>query len=80
MEPCKIRTTTQPLPYARGLEGKEISSPSSRGTKMSLTSPLIDQALSQACAFHSPFLVILSVIEIFLNYQAIFACAERCTF
>jgi hypothetical protein len=31
---------------------------------MSLTSPLIDQALAQACAFHSPFPGILSVIEI----------------
>src|SRR5262245_38516613 len=30
----------------RGLEGKEISSPSSRGRKMSLTSPLIDQAFT----------------------------------
>ena len=34
-------------PHSRtGLEGKEISSPSSQGRKMSLTSPLIDQALT----------------------------------
>ena len=31
---------------AQGLEGKEISSPSGRGRKMSLTSPLIDQAFT----------------------------------
>jgi hypothetical protein len=42
MEPCKIRGTTQPSSHALGLEGKEISSPSGRGRKMSLTSPLID--------------------------------------
>src|SRR5262249_6095862 len=30
----------------RGLEGKEIPSPSSRGGKMSLTSPLIEQAIT----------------------------------
>jgi len=38
-----------------GLKGKETSSPSSRGRKMSLTSPLIDQAMTQACAVFSPF-------------------------
>ena len=32
--------------HAQGLEGKEISSPSSRGRKTSLTSPLIDQAIA----------------------------------
>src|ERR1700746_1147794 len=32
--------------HAQGLEDKEISSPSSRGRKMSLTSPLIDQAFT----------------------------------
>jgi hypothetical protein len=42
MEPCKIRGTAQPRLHAQGLEGKEISSPSGRGRKMSLTSPLID--------------------------------------
>jgi len=47
MEPCKIRRTTKPRTHAPGLEGKEISSPSSRGRKMSLTSPLIDQALTR---------------------------------
>ena len=46
MEPCKIRGTTQRLPHAQGLEGKEIFSPSGRGRKMPLTSPLIDQAIS----------------------------------
>ena len=35
---------TPPLTY--GLEGKEIPSPSGRGRKMSLTSPLIEQALA----------------------------------
>src|SRR5262252_2507462 len=45
MEPCKIRRTTKPRTHAPGLEGKEISSPSSRGRKMSLTSPLIDLAI-----------------------------------
>lgn len=27
MEPCKIRSTTNPSSHAQGLEGKEISSP-----------------------------------------------------
>ena len=40
--------------HAQGLEDKEISSPSSRGRKMSLTSPLIEQALAQACGVCSP--------------------------
>jgi hypothetical protein len=31
---------------AQGLEGKEISAPSGQGRKMSLTCPLIDQALA----------------------------------
>lgn len=44
MEACKIRGTTPS--HARGLEGKEISSPSGRGRKMPLTSPLIDQAIT----------------------------------
>jgi hypothetical protein len=46
MEPCKIHGTTQRPSHAQGLEGKELSSPSGRGKKMSLTSALIDQALS----------------------------------
>src|SRR5215831_18136500 len=46
MEPCKSRGTTRPSSYAQGLEGKEISLPSSRGRKTSLTSPLIDQAIA----------------------------------
>jgi len=41
--------------HAQGLKGKETSSPSSRGRKMSLTSPLIDQAITPACAVSSPF-------------------------
>ena len=40
MEACKIRGTTHASSHAQGLEGKEISSPSSRGRKMSLTCPL----------------------------------------
>jgi len=32
---------------------------------MSLTSPLIDQAIAQVCAFVSPFLGILSAMGIF---------------
>jgi hypothetical protein len=40
--------------HAQGLKGKEIPSPSSRGRKMSLTSPLIDQAIAQLCVFCSP--------------------------
>src|ERR1700758_1823290 len=40
---------------ARGLEGKKISSPSGRGRKMSLTSPLIEQLLAQARVACSPF-------------------------
>src|SRR5438445_11715351 len=35
-----------PSSHAQGLEGKEISSPSGRGRKMSLTSPLIDRDLT----------------------------------
>src|SRR5260370_41637087 len=35
-----------PSSHALGLEGKEISSPSGRGRKMSLTSPLIDRDLT----------------------------------
>ena len=46
MEPCKIRGTTHPSSHAQGLEGKEIPSPSGRGRKMSLTSPLIDRDFS----------------------------------
>ena len=53
MEPCKIRGTTKPRTHAPGLEGKEISSPSSRGRKMSLTSPLIEQAFSPVARSHS---------------------------
>jgi hypothetical protein len=50
------RSAAQPnsSSHAQGLEGKEISSPSGRGRKMSLTSPLIEQALAQACAIYSP--------------------------
>jgi hypothetical protein len=42
------RSAAQPnsSSHAQGLEGKEISSPSGRGRKMSLTSPLIEQALA----------------------------------
>ena len=47
MEPGKIHGTTQRLASHTGLEGKEIPSPSSRGGKMSLTSPLIDQAITR---------------------------------
>ena len=52
----ELRSTHDPnaLSRAQGLEGKEISSPSGRGRKISLTSPLIDQAISQACAVSSP--------------------------
>ena len=48
MEPCKIRRTTEPnsSPYARGLEGKKMSLLPVEGEKLSLTSPLIDQALA----------------------------------
>jgi len=63
MEPNKIRGTTHPSSHAQGLEGKEISSPSSRGRKMSLTSPLIDQAIAQACAFYSLFCVSMRVLS-----------------
>jgi hypothetical protein len=38
----------------QGLEVKDALSPSGRGRKMSLTFPLIEQALSQLCAFCSP--------------------------
>ena len=43
-----------PLIGDQGLEVKNASSTSGRGKKMSLTSPLIDQALSHVCAFCSP--------------------------
>jgi hypothetical protein len=43
MEPCKIRDDIQRFPHAQGLEAKKMFSPSGRGGKMSLTSPLIDQ-------------------------------------
>src|SRR5215475_10845128 len=46
MEPCKIHRMTKPLVHAQGLEGKEISSPSGRRRKTSLTSPLIDRDFS----------------------------------
>jgi len=52
IEPCKIRGTTQPLGSRTGLEGKEISSPSGRGRKMSLTSLLIEQAIAHFDAGH----------------------------
>jgi hypothetical protein len=51
-----------------GLEGKEISSPSGRRRKMPLTSPLIDQALSQLCAFCSSFCRSMSE-AIIVNYR-----------
>jgi hypothetical protein len=54
MEACKIRSTTHPLVHAQGLEGKEISSPSGRGRKMSLTSPLIDQAITLKISSEGP--------------------------
>ena len=38
----------------QGLEVKDAPSPSGRGRKMSLTFPLIDQALAEACAVSSP--------------------------
>ena len=65
MELCNIRGTTHPFVRPQGLEGKEISSPSGRGRKMSLTSPLIDQAMSQTCTFHSPFWRSVSAIGMF---------------
>jgi hypothetical protein len=43
MEACKIYGTSKPRTHAPGLEGKAISSPSSRGRRMSLTTPLIDR-------------------------------------
>jgi len=46
MEPCKIRSTPNASSHAQGLEGKEPPSPSGRRRKMSLTSPLIDQAIA----------------------------------
>jgi len=49
----------------QGLEIKETFSTSGRGRKMSLTSPLIDQALAQACAICSPKTGTMSVIAIF---------------
>lgn len=47
MEPCKINDPTPRLTH-RGLKGKEISSPSSQGRKMSLISPLIDRDFATA--------------------------------
>ena len=61
---------TPPLTY--GLEGKEIPSPSGRGRKMSLTSPLIDQALAQACAVCSPKSGSMSEIGIFQHLPSAF--------
>jgi len=48
----------------QGLEIKETFSTSGRGRKMSLTSPLIEQALAQACAVCSPKTGSMSVIAI----------------
>jgi hypothetical protein len=54
----------------RGLEVTESLSPSGRGTKMSLTSPLIDQAIVQVCAFHSHETpVLLPDIHVCQNYR-----------
>ena len=58
MEPCKIRGMTPS--HAQG-EGKELSSPSGRGRKMPLTSPLIDQAF----ALKTPAQSILSAMAIY---------------
>ena len=51
MELCNLRGTTKPRTHALGLEGKQISSPSGRGRKMSLTSPLIDGDFSPVVTF-----------------------------
>ena len=59
------RSAERANPLRPGLEGKEMSSPSSRGRKMSLTSALIDQAIAQLCVFSSPKLVPISAIGIF---------------
>ena len=45
MEPC-IPAARTLVSRTRGLEAKEIFSPSGRGRKMPLTSPLIDQAFA----------------------------------
>src|SRR5437867_5206879 len=56
MEPC-IPAARTLVSRTRGLEAKEIFSPSGRGRKMPLTSPLIDQAIAQVCAVYSPLTV-----------------------
>jgi len=53
MEACKIYGTSKPRTHAPGLEGKEISSPSSRGRRMSLTTPLIDRDFSTIHDLHA---------------------------
>jgi hypothetical protein len=49
----------------RGWKSRKSFSTSGQGRKMFLTSPLIDQALAQACAVCSPKTVTMRVIEIF---------------
>ena len=64
MEPRRIRGTTNASSHAQGLEGKEISSPSSRGRKMSLTSPLIDQDFSTTAIRSNTANAVLSVVPV----------------
>ena len=54
----------------QGLEVTESLSPSGRGTKMSLTSPLIEQAFAQACAVCSPQSGRMSAIGMFQQLMA----------
>ena len=77
MEPC-IPAARTLVSRTRGLEAKEIFSPSGRGRKMPLTSPLIDQALSQLCAFHSPFSMSMSDTEIHPLTPAEGSAAANC--
>jgi hypothetical protein len=50
------RSAAQPhaSSHAQGLEGKKTSSPSNRGRNMSLTSPLIDQAIALKTPWQGP--------------------------
>jgi hypothetical protein len=57
MEPGRRSAARPRLPH-RGLEGKKRTPPSGRGRKMSLTSPLIEQAITLFNPEENVFLIV----------------------
>jgi hypothetical protein len=64
-EGCQGQLSTKRLSARRGLEVKLPFLLPVEGEIFVLTSPFIDQAIAQVCAFPSPFCWMISVVEIF---------------